>query len=54
MSCDKFIFLYKNDSGDEVDLIYFYGTDDFLGYNYTVRFFCIDATLLCEFESDKI
>ena len=29
-----------------------------LGYNYTVlfiaRFFCNDATLLCEFESDKI
>ena len=28
------------------------------GYNYTVRFiapiFCIDATLLCEFESDTI
>ena len=29
-----------------------------LGYNYTVRFIapilCIDAMLLCEFESDKI
>ena len=55
--CDRSAFIvcdHEVKFGDKILPVYSPLTATITRYDLLPRFFCIDTTLLCEFESDKI